>query len=82
MTLASLHVPGLTDAGIVTTHFSEHVDLFPTLSEAAMGIAVPLCPYGDASFDVALCTEGSSLVPMMRVSLKFNFVMFLTRSYR
>jgi iduronate 2-sulfatase len=61
-----VHVPGLTNGGVVTAHYSEHVDLLPTLSEAAMGIAVPLCPYGDASFKVALCTEGSSLVPLMK----------------
>lgn len=31
-----------------------------------MGLAVPLCPYGDASFNVQLCTEGTSLVPLMK----------------
>merc|ERR1712139_111355 len=61
-----VHVPGLTDKGIVTEHFSEHVDLFPTLTEAAMGVQLDNCPSGDASFDVALCTEGSSLVPLMK----------------
>lgn len=61
-----IRVPGLTDSGITTKWFTEHVDLLPTLSEAAMGITVPLCPKGDASFDVALCTEGTSLVPMMK----------------
>jgi iduronate 2-sulfatase len=61
-----IHVPGLTDAGIVTTHYSEHVDLFPTLAEAAAGITLKPCPKGDASLAVALCTEGSSLVPLMR----------------
>lgn len=61
-----IHVPGLTDTGIVTTHYSEHVDLFPTLAEAAAGIILKPCPKGDASLAVALCTEGSSLVPLMR----------------
>jgi len=61
-----VHVPGLTDNGAVTDQYSEHVDLFPTLSEAAMGVKMPVCPQGDDSFKVALCTEGSSLVPLMK----------------
>jgi hypothetical protein len=40
--------------------------LFPTLTEAATGIILDPCPKGDASFDVPLCTEGSSLVPLMK----------------
>ena len=44
----------------------EQVDLFPTLTEAATGIILDPCPKGDASFDVPLCTEGSSLVPLMK----------------
>ena len=47
-----VHVPGLTDGGIKTEHYSEHVDLFPTLTEAAMGETLPICPKGDASFKV------------------------------
>jgi len=61
-----VHVPGLTDGGIITQHYTEHVDLFPTLTEAAAGVKLDQCPSGDASFNVALCTEGSSLVPLMR----------------
>merc|ERR1712224_1108493 len=61
-----VHVPGLTDQGIISDQYSEHVDLFPTLTEAAMGVRLDNCPSGDASFDVDLCTEGSSLVPLMR----------------
>ena len=49
-----VHVPGLTDSGVVTEQFTEHVDLFPTLTEAAMGIKMPVCPQGDASFKVTL----------------------------
>lgn len=59
-------VPGLTDAGIVTKQYSEHVDLFATLTEAAAGVSLPRCPPGDASFGVTTCSEGSSLVPLMR----------------
>lgn len=61
-----VRVPGLTDKGIVTDHYSEHVDLFPTLTEAATGIKLESCPPGDQSFKVPLCTEGSSLVPLMQ----------------
>ena len=42
------------------------MDLFPTLTEAAAGIKLQPCPKSDASFGVALCTEGSSLVPLMK----------------
>lgn len=49
-----IHVPGLTDGGVVTEQYSEHVDLFPTLTEAAMGVKMPVCPQGDASFKVTL----------------------------
>jgi len=65
-----VRVPGLTDNGITTRFYSEHVDLFPTLTEAATGIALEHCPLGDASFGVATCTEGTSLVPLMRDPLK------------
>merc|ERR1712070_20465 len=65
-----VHVPGMTDAGIHTEHYSEHVDLFPTLTEAAAGIEVQQCPPGDGSFGVPLCTEGTSLLPLMRDSSK------------
>ena len=44
----------------------QHVDLFPTLAEAAIGKPLDRCPEGDASFEVPLCTEGSSLVPLMK----------------
>ena len=32
-----ISVPGLTDKGVKTTSYTEHVDLFPTLVEAALG---------------------------------------------
>ena len=62
-----IKVPGLTDQGkgMATRMYSEHVDLFPTLAEAAAGVVLTPCPPGDASFAVALCTEGTSLVPLM-----------------
>jgi hypothetical protein len=54
-----IRVPGMTDKGIVTTHYSEHVDLFPTLTEAAALITLPLCPYGGACAIGAAATHAS-----------------------
>ena len=59
-------MPGLTDRGIVSRAYSEHVDLFVTLAEAAAGIVLEPCPRGAASFNVSLCTEGTSLMPIIR----------------
>eukprot|EP01062_Namystynia_karyoxenos_P026725 TRINITY_DN2067_c0_g6_i1.p2 TRINITY_DN2067_c0_g6~~TRINITY_DN2067_c0_g6_i1.p2 ORF type:complete len:539 (+),score=189.91 TRINITY_DN2067_c0_g6_i1:99-1715(+) len=59
-------VPGLTDKGIVTEHYTSHADLFPTLVQAALGHELQRCPDGDASFNVSACTEGYSLLPLMR----------------
>lgn len=79
-----IHVPALTDTGIVTEQYSEHVDLFPTLTEVAAGIVLETCPPGEESFSVPLCTEGSSLVPLMRnPSVPFKLASFsqYPRSY-
>ena len=47
-----------------TAELVEAVDLFPTLAELA-GLPVPLtCP--QHSLDVQVCTEGTSLVPLVR----------------
>lgn len=45
--------------------YSEHVDLFPTLAEAAAGVIIPKCPSGPAMLTTALCTMGNSLVPIL-----------------
>lgn len=58
-----IRVPGVTDAGVTSTALSEHVDLLPTLADAA-GIAVPTCPRD--STDVKVCTDGVSLLPLAR----------------
>ena len=58
-----IHVPGVTDSGVVTEQLTEFVDLFPTLAEAAGLPRVPLCPENSAN--VATCTEGVSMVPLM-----------------
>lgn len=57
-------IPGVTDAGIHTNELVEHVDIFPTLLDAA-GHEVPdLCP--DVSNHIALCVEGISLLPLVK----------------
>ena len=60
-----IRVPGLTDGGMRTTAFTEHIDLFPTLTELALGYTLPRCPDGPPQLTTALCTMGSSLVPLM-----------------
>jgi iduronate 2-sulfatase len=61
-----LHIPGVTDDGIVTEHITEFVDLFPTLVEAAGFPSLPLCP--EHSANVSLCTEGTSLMPLLKTN--------------
>ena len=58
-----LHIPGLTNKGIVTERLTEFVDLFPTLAEAAGLSEVPLCPQN--SSNVHLCSEGVSFMPLI-----------------
>ncbi|XP_067674596.1 iduronate 2-sulfatase-like [Haliotis asinina] len=59
-----IHIPGLTDQGIVTEQFTEFVDLFPTLAEAAELPKIETCP--EHSQNVTLCTEGLSLMPLVK----------------
>ena len=35
---------GLTDDGIFSMEYTEHIDLMPTLAELAMNATVPACP--------------------------------------
>jgi len=58
-----VRVPGITDSGIRTGHLTELVDLLPTLVEAAGFDPLEKCP--ENSHDVMLCTEGSSMMPLM-----------------
>ena len=58
-----VHIPGKTDQGIVTEHLTEFVDLFPTLVEAAGFNSLDICPKNSSL--VKLCTEGSSLLPLI-----------------
>eukprot|EP01047_Picozoa_sp_COSAG01_P015093 COSAG01_NODE_749_length_13846_cov_205.366097_5_plen_144_part_00 len=62
-----IHDPELTSRGIITSdQYSEHVDLMPTLSALALDVTIPSCASISASLDVELCTEGVSLVPLMK----------------
>ena len=58
-----IHVPGLTDDGIVSEELTEMVDLFPTIVEAAELPTIPLCP--ENSTDILVCTEGMSMMPLI-----------------
>eukprot|EP01063_Lacrimia_lanifica_P017823 TRINITY_DN24810_c0_g1_i1.p2 TRINITY_DN24810_c0_g1~~TRINITY_DN24810_c0_g1_i1.p2 ORF type:complete len:526 (+),score=179.90 TRINITY_DN24810_c0_g1_i1:225-1580(+) len=57
-------VPGLTDGGVTTSQFTELLDVFPTVVEAALGEPMAACPPGEASRKVDTCTEGTSLLPL------------------
>ena len=49
-----------------TTALLENIDLFPSLVELAMGVAMPRCPDGNAaSRRTATCTEGLSFAPLL-----------------
>ena len=60
-----IRIPGTTDAGVVSDELVELVDLFPTLVEATGHSSLDECPKAPRqSDDVALCTEGTSLMPL------------------
>ena len=66
-----VHVPGVTDEGILTEQLTEFVDLYPTLVDAAGLPPVKLCPKD--SRNIKVCTEGMSLMPLMtRDSVKWK----------
>ena len=58
-----IKVPGLTDKGIVSDSLVEFIDVFPTLVEVAGLPPAPPCP--QQSRDTALCTEGTSFLPLV-----------------
>ena len=59
-----VHIPGRTDLGVETDAFTELVDLYPTLAEAAELPEVPLCPANNSA-NVRVCSEGVSMVPLI-----------------
>ena len=46
--------------------YTEHVDLFPTLTEAALGQTLPPCPSNASVRTTKLCSMGRSLMPLIR----------------
>ncbi|XP_052256437.1 iduronate 2-sulfatase-like [Dreissena polymorpha] len=59
-----IRVPGITDTGVSSRQITEFVDLFPTLVEAAGLPRLPECP--EDSRNVTTCTDGKSLLPLIR----------------
>ena len=59
-----IKVPGVTDGPNVREELVEFVDIFPTLIEAAGYESMVLCP--EDSSATSLCTEGTSLMPLIR----------------
>jgi len=58
-----MHFPKNTTGGLRTTKLVEMVDIFPTLVEAAGFEPLEVCPLD--SHGAELCTEGSSLLPLV-----------------
>ena len=57
-----IRVPGVTDGGMITRSFTEHVDLLPTVLAAAGLPPIPVCPPDSRA--VSRCTEGVSVLPL------------------
>merc|ERR1719367_844458 len=57
-------IPGLTYKGLLSNRLTELVDVFPTLVEAAGFEPLNVCPQ-DSNSEM-LCTEGDSLMPLIR----------------
>jgi iduronate 2-sulfatase len=61
-----IRVPGVTDKGMVTDKLVELVDVFPTLADLSGLPPLSRCPRPHQSRRIRLCTEGSSLVPLLQ----------------
>ena len=59
-----IHDPDITKTGLVVERLTEFVDLFPTLVELAGFPPLNVCP--ENSSKIELCTEGMSMVPLMK----------------
>ncbi|KAK2149046.1 hypothetical protein LSH36_471g06066 [Paralvinella palmiformis] len=59
-----LHVPKVTESRIDSRSLSELLDVYPTLVEAAGLPPMPKCPRNSSGIEV--CTEGVSLLPLIR----------------
>ena len=58
-----VHVPGVTDRGLLSHQITEHVDILPTVAAGA-GLPVPPQCAAD-SRRTHLCTEGINVLPLM-----------------
>ena len=56
-----IHIPGVTDEGVVSESIVEALDVFPTIAELAGLGHIPKCRKSKE----LLCTEGKSLVPLL-----------------
>uniref|UniRef100_A0A0B7BS34 Sulfatase N-terminal domain-containing protein n=1 Tax=Arion vulgaris TaxID=1028688 RepID=A0A0B7BS34_9EUPU len=70
MSLKQLTKTWVFEPRYTTSALVELVDLFPTLAEAAGIQTLPLCP--EDSFQTWLCTEGTSLMPLIRNVTKYT----------
>ena len=61
--LKMISVPGLTNEGIRSKKLVELVDIFATLVEATGFEPLEICPTDSSK--IHLCTEGSSLIPLI-----------------
>ena len=62
-----IRVPGNPNNGAHAPQLVEEVDMMPSLVEAATGVKLARCPPNvSASRDTALCTEGFSLMPILK----------------
>ncbi|ELU17745.1 hypothetical protein CAPTEDRAFT_189721 [Capitella teleta] len=61
-----LSIPGKTDKRVDSFRMTEMVDLFPTLVDAAGLPPLPQC--SQYSEETAVCTEGSSMMPLLQDS--------------
>jgi len=59
-----LSLPGTTDTGLRSSKLVEFVDIFPALVEATGFQSLDICP--KISNTSLLCTEGSSLMPLLQ----------------
>ena len=59
-----IHIPGMTDSGIISDKLTEFVDLFPTLVEATGHPPLPMCP--EDSSAITNCHEGQSLIRLIK----------------
>ena len=76
-----IRVPGLTDNGLRTMAYTEHIDLFPTLAEVAAGVTILPCPAGRSQLTTTLCTMGTAYCNM-NANFVLNFPLKMQKEWR